>query len=622
MKRVGHAMKQIKISGIEIFLIAVLLVFGVIMMMMTPLGAGYDEDQHFNRVWQLAQFRMIPDEMSWQQAKFPQLYIELSYRKQPLVEPVGFDYWERYGKLELYDHGYYYGPLETRSRYNPVLLLPQALAVRYSTWRFELPALSIYYAARLAGLLTYTWLVWLAIRLIPFGKWTLFSMAVAPTAIYQASTVNADTITNGVGILFVAGTLAMADRKEIRFKEWGILILLIAALFLAKPNVYPLVLLPFLSIPPSRFWHKAAYLLLIFCTVALFSIEVVGWNRAAPNPGFTPSGDVNAAQQVNYLLAHPFWFPRVLINDLFLQGSRYLTQWIGVYGYDYGSVPAITYFLFLGGVVMTLLHRDSPNPNRKLRLVLLLVFFLCYAATALSLYLTFTAVGDEFVYGVQGRYLVPILPLLFLALCNLPFLHKLQINAFPAGFFILASIITFTSGLILTYHVTCGSAYYEMKRCYQPFYKNLSPLTVSSPPISEGTVLIQEIVPVCSGMTEIQVRVNSPGQALDGEMEIILSKVKDNSILLHQTVNNGELPTDTWYGMDFDPDWQSAGQRYALTIRGVNSPAGTGPLLAYSIRPEYPLGTLLENGKLLEDDLLFRYGCLAGLQKIWQGVTP
>jgi hypothetical protein len=53
MKRVGHAIKQIKISGMEIFLIAVLLVFGVIMMV-RPLRAGYDEDQHFNRVWQPA----------------------------------------------------------------------------------------------------------------------------------------------------------------------------------------------------------------------------------------------------------------------------------------------------------------------------------------------------------------------------------------------------------------------------------------------------------------------------------------------------------------------------------------------------------------------------------------
>ena len=614
--------ERIKISKLEIFLMAVLLIFGSIMIVMTPLGAGYDEDQHMFRVWQLSNLKMLPEEQNWREAKFPNIYFELSYRKQPLVESVGFDYWRKYGKLKLYDHGYYYRPINSRSRYAPPLLLPQAVALRYSAGRFNLSAMSTYYMTRFAGLLTYIFLAWLAIRLIPFGKWLFTALAIAPMAIYQASTINTDTITNGIGLLFIGGTLHIADKNSIRLKEVGELLILVSILFLSKPNIYPFILLPFLLIPPSKYSKRILYSLLILCTLILFGIEVMGWNLISPNPGFESTGNVNATEQLKYILSNPLAFPKVILNDLRIYGPTYLKQWIGVYGYDYGSVPILTYIFFVIGIFVALFLKDDYMPSRKARLSLLLVFFLCYMATLLSLYLTYTAVGEGFAYGIQGRYYIPIAPLLFLALHGIPSINRFQPSFFSVSLFSLAAVITFTGGLILTYHVTCGSAYYKMETCYQPFYKNFSPLTVSSPPVSEGMVLIQEIVPVCNGMTEIQVRVNSPGSAAGGKTEFTLSDTKENSILAHQVVNNLNLPEDAWYGIDFKPDQHSAGKVYALTIRGTGSSSTDGPLLAYSIKPEYPLGVLFENGKPLEDDIIFRYGCLVGIKKFWNELNP
>jgi hypothetical protein len=41
-----------------------------------------------------------------------------------------------------------------------------------------------------------------------------------------------------------------------------------------------------------------------------------------------------------------------------------------------------------------------------------------------------------------------------------------------------------------------------------------------------------------------------------------------------------------------------------------------GPRVAYSLVPEYPQGDLLEAGLAVESDILFRYGCVAGWQKL------
>jgi len=39
----------------------------------------------------------------------------------------------------------------------------------------------------------------------------------------------------------------------------------------------------------------------------------------------------------------------------------------------------------------------------------------------------------------------------------------------------------------------------------------------------------------------------------------------------------------------------------------------------YSLKPEYLKGKLSENGKPVSQDILFQYGCLAGLQKALAG---
>ncbi|HUH95730.1 MAG TPA: DUF2142 domain-containing protein [Anaerolineales bacterium] len=602
----------------EIFLVIVLLVFGSVMIFMTPLGAGFDEDQHFKRVWQISAFWFIPRDMSARQAKYPTLYSDLSYRAQPLEEPVGFGYWQKYGELSMDAEGHDYGSLSTRANYNPLLYLPQALALRYAGRRFNLPAIWVYYAVRLAGLLAYAFLTWLAVHLIAYGKWVMVILALVPMAVYQASTISADTISNGIGFLFLGGILALEKRKMLSAKDLVWILCLIFALFLTKPNLYPLVLLPFLILPPASFSRRAYYPLLIFFTVALLLLVAVGWLVISPNRGFNPAGSVNALEQIKYILFHPLAFPGILLHSFILGAVNYAAQWIGVYGYNYGSVPGLTYVLFAVGLILCLSVVEPQGPSRRTRVILISVFLLCCLATMLSLYVTFTAVAEDFVYGVQGRYFIPLVPLLFVALYRLPFLDRFRPSGMAASLFALTALLAYTCGLILFYHVTCGASYYTPGLCYDPAYKNFAPLTTSSPSLSEGTVLMQEMVPTCDGMTSVRVRVNSRGEDSAGQLQFTLTHAADNSTLMRTSVANASLPNDDWYTLYFTPDWHSAGGTYDLIISGKDSPPGAGPWLAYSIRPEYPQGTLYENGQASDHDILFQYGCLVGLQKEWQ----
>ena len=86
--------------------------------------------------------------------------------------------------------------------------------------------------------------------------------------------------------------------------------------------------------------------------------------------------------------------------------------------------------------------------------------------------------------------------------------------------------------------------------------------------------------------------------------------------LVTSTVPNGRLPQGGWYALQLGTEWQSLGKAYLLRIRSETSQAAPGPRIAYSLGPEYEAGQLYENGAPREIDLIFKYGCVAGLEKL------
>ena len=86
-----------RLRGVEIYLIIVLLVFGVSACFLLPVSGGYDEEPHLMRVWEMSSFTFLPNEKLGNEMPFPRVYWDLSYRRQLLVRAVEPDFWEKYG---------------------------------------------------------------------------------------------------------------------------------------------------------------------------------------------------------------------------------------------------------------------------------------------------------------------------------------------------------------------------------------------------------------------------------------------------------------------------------------------------------------------------------------------
>ena len=588
----------------EIYLLAVLLIFGVAVCLLLPISAGYDEETHLMRVWQMSDFAFLPNE---EKTPFPAVYWELSYRRQFIVRAVEADFWGKFGRLPMDAYDYVYGTVETRSVYSPPLLLPQAMVMRFLGRSERLPALPVYYVIRLIGLISYTALAWLGVRFIPFGKWILAIFAASPVAILQASTISADAISNGIAFLFIGGTIAIANQKEIRWKEWGWLALLFFILFFGKVNIVPLAVLPFLIIPPSRFTMRHGYLFLLLTTVVFFAIEVVGWNLLAYSQLHALPDGTDPRGQVLFILQQPIEFLSILTQTIRGRWFSYLLDSLAIYGFAYWPVPAWTFYFFTAALIAALFLNNDSIPTRA-RAGLFLVFLISYVGTYILLYITGNPVGFKSIEGVQGRYFTTVMPLLFVGLAGLPLFKRIRIpSALPVVLSVL-SLLFYTTGMYLSYHVNCGSQFYQSGLCYQPNYKNWAPDERYSSPVSTQLTLKQEIVLECNGASEVRVWMTASEADPSGTTQFILQDVDQGRELVNQLVNNSALPVGDWYAIQFEPDWQSLGKFYLLTIASDS----TGPQIAYSLRAEYPAGKLFENDQPMSQDMIFQTGCVAG----------
>ena len=606
--------------GAEIYLLVTLLVFGLGACFLLPISAGYDEETHLMRVWEMSDYTFIPNDELSGKMPFPAVYWELSYRRQFIVRPVESGFWEKYGQLPIDAYDYIYDRVETRSVYSPPLLLPQAIVMRLLGRSQRWSALPVYYAIRVVGLLSYILLAWLAVRLIPFGKWVLAILASSPVAILQASTISADTISNGIAFLFISGSLAIAYHKELQWREWASLVFLIFILFWGKVNLVPLALLPFLMIRPSQFKMRNGYVALLGVTIILFLVEVLGWSLLAYSRLQTPPDGTSPVGQIKFILTQPLEFTSILVRHIFFNGFEYLRNWIAIYGFAYWPIPTLTYYLYVLGLVSALWVNEQEI-EKRISLALTTVFVLSYLATIILLYLTFNPVGSESIDGVQGRYFATVMPLLFLALAGLPFQKRIHFAVSLPIIFGGLSLVFYMVGMYLSYHVLCGSQFYRTDLCYQPNYKNWAPNELYSPPITSTLTLTQEIVPECDGVSELRVWVNAADADPNTITEFIIKNIDQDNVLSTVNVLNSELPHGGWYSLNFPPDWESNGKFYLLTIHG-NSQNNPGPRIAYSLRNEYPAGKLLQNDQPMEKDILFQTGCVAGLNKIRQTGTP
>ena len=123
---------------------------------------------------------------------------------------------------------------------------------------------------------------------------------------------------------------------------------------------------------------------------------------------------------ISYVLSHPVEMMQMLFKTIIEQGDFYVKSMISFFGWFEFQTP---WFMAIPYVVVVCLAfmRKSDEPKvmgLAQRSYSLMLFGVVFLLIELLLLLDHTYSGSQIILGVQGRYFIPALPLLFLFLRN------------------------------------------------------------------------------------------------------------------------------------------------------------------------------------------------------------
>ncbi len=275
--------------------------------------------------------------------------------------------------------------------------------------------------ARLAEALAFVGLGALALGLAAYGEAVLLAVLLMPMTLFLAATENQD------GMLIVMACLACALLTR-GARVAGLVVM--ALVLAAKPPYLPLLGAFMLPLGGPGLWRRLrdiaislAPVLLWVVLVALFVIEPVPRPRYHPGPLYPGDRSIwmdqtAAAVNARILLAAPSRLLRLPAHTLALHWLNFGREMIGVLANLCIVLPIHYYFAWIGAFCCAFAGLlASPRPKGRLAdcgFVWVLLGATVWAVL-ISLYLSWSNAGLDYIEGPSGRYFLLLLPFLLFA---------------------------------------------------------------------------------------------------------------------------------------------------------------------------------------------------------------
>ena len=412
----------------------IILVFGMMSALIVPIVDVSDELEHLTRAEITSQGVIFPH---WESGpnNLNRLYNHTSEGKYStaLNKDVGFRTSESHMFfLNNRENTVFDTPGDTDKISNSTILdgsafeqnpfygyFPQAIGV-FLAKLFDMNVIWMLWLGRIFNLISYAFLISLAIKKAPVLKIPLLAVACIPLSIYQAASVSIDSMVIGLGILTIAYFLYLykASPQSLDTKHVALFCGLSLLLGLCKLPYLAFVFL-ILLVPKENFKDKniLRYMLLGILIVAFAGVLWSTYSEPALMHSWRSKLNyMNPALQAEYLINNPL----AILNFLRL----IFTQTLGITvnglfnffaagsAYHYSDhYTLITVFLWIFLAFTLLFYPNKSKFNSKARLGSLLILLMVYVGTCFIQLLTWADVGNTNI-GVSTRYFLPLFALL------------------------------------------------------------------------------------------------------------------------------------------------------------------------------------------------------------------
>lgn len=419
--------KKIKIENV--FLISGLCLGLAYMFLMTPYS-GYDEPAHIDTAYRYSNdmmFKGHSTENGGYLRRGEDSVSGLTYGKTTITQyRTVFDkFFDISDDNEL---------IEVKGRdvsQAAYVYFPSALAITIARI-LHLGQIPTLYLGRFFNLASFLLIVYLAIKKIPIGKTTMFIVALLPMTLHQAASFSYDSIINGLSFLYIAYCLYFAYSEKEKSKK-DIIILFLAAVLLAPLKmIYVLLCALALIIPKKKFnSNKKYYKILIGLIISvLASYLIFNLIDALRIVNDTDSKSAFAdvpAYSFGDIINYPKIFIKLFITNLKVCTINFIYLAItGLYLIDINPIYTIGFIILL--ILSSFRIDEEKQYITKIQKIIMFMIFMGIFFAIHVVGFTWTKKGASIIEGVQGRYMIPVLPLMFFMLRNSTLTYKKYID--------------------------------------------------------------------------------------------------------------------------------------------------------------------------------------------------
>lgn len=407
---------------------------GLFVAAITPPFQAPDEQVHLYRAYQISEGSLLGEIHAGESGAW--LPASLPFAAEPFLRIRGrstrklAEYPKAALSIPLAREERRFVAFETTTLYSPVPYVPQALGIAVARL-FDVGPLPMLYASRIANLVAGTLLLLVALQVTPIFRWVLLLLALMPMSLFQLSSASADAFTNSIAFVFIAWILRLVhEAGPIRRRETMVLFVVALLLSLSKQAYFPLLILA-LAIPVQRFGSPRAFVLTMLALFSLNAVALGTWAWLVLDvyvpPSWLQGQDPDA--QLTALLTRPAWFAQMLFDDLVRSIDHYSLRLVGSL---LGSVDVVMPIGFIRAYQVLLVAAAVLDSRRevcvtwRLKLAAAAVAFGDLLLIWTAIYVDGTPVGAAHPWGVQGRYFIPLSPLVLLPFYNVPVLHWIR----------------------------------------------------------------------------------------------------------------------------------------------------------------------------------------------------
>ena len=289
-------------------------------------------------------------------------------------------------------------------------------------------SVTVFMSARFFNLLFYVTCLYFAVKLTPRFKLVLGLSGLMPMAMQQAASLSYDTFINALSFLLLALLLRAVFDDQISSNTKSrrvtfILIFIIAAFLTPAKVIYAFIILLFVFIPKDRFsgklkkWPMFA-LLVAVCIAAFAAISLPTLIRIMNSTPPSYGEDGGTQYTLAYFFTNPSDALGIFQDSFNVSFSTWLTQAVGQSLSTCNlDLPTWIVPVYLVLLLMTSNMEDEDfRLPRGMRSVLIFLVFATILAFMMTMFLTWIKNTDKIIFGVQGRYFIPIIPLAVIAL--------------------------------------------------------------------------------------------------------------------------------------------------------------------------------------------------------------